>query len=121
MLAAEIVGAVWKLGAAAPPLGGPAKTELAAAFDKVNVSAGVVVEVATLVVNKGERVPAVKFVTEPPPAPDPVKVQLVPEQEPAPAEKLKVKAPPVPLMLVTPAEADTQAAPVFVILPLVSI
>lgn len=84
MFAALIVGAVWKLGAAAPPDGGPANTEFCAALDKVKVSAGVVVAVATEVVNNGERVPALKVVTVPvlpaPPQlpPDDVSTPLVP-------------------------------------------
>jgi len=40
-----------------------------AAFDRLNVSAGVVVAVATLVVNSGDRFPALKLVTVPEPPP----------------------------------------------------
>jgi hypothetical protein len=69
MFAALIVGAVWKDGAAAPPLAGPAKTEFCAALDRVKVNAGVLVAVATEVVNRGLSVPALKLVTVPPPPP----------------------------------------------------
>jgi hypothetical protein len=48
---------------------GPANTEFCAALDKVNVNAGVVVAVATEVVNSGERAPAEKDVTDPLPVP----------------------------------------------------
>ena len=44
----------------------------APAFDAENESAGVLVDVATLVVNSGDRLPALKFVTDPP-----VPLQLV--------------------------------------------
>ena len=67
-------------------------------------SVGVVVEVATLGVNHAGHVPAIKFVTEPPPVPRPVKVQAVPVHEPAPAEKLKVNGPVVLLIEETPAD-----------------
>lgn len=56
----------------------------------VTLSVGVVVLVATEGVSQLGQVPAIKFVTEPPPVDDPVKVQvcIVPESEqlPAPAE-----------------------------------
>jgi hypothetical protein len=45
---------------------------LAAALDKENVKAGVVLDVATDVLNKGVRLPAVKLVTVPLPPPPPV-------------------------------------------------
>ena len=67
-LAPEIVGAVWKLGAPDPPVAGPAKTEFCAALLSEKVRAGVVVAVATELVNNGERFPAEKLVTLPPPA-----------------------------------------------------
>src|SRR5580658_9545066 len=67
MLAAEIVGAVWYDGAPAPPDAGPASTEFCAALVNTNVSAGVVVAGATEVVNNGDRLPALKLVTVPPP------------------------------------------------------
>jgi hypothetical protein len=54
-------------GAAELPLAFP-KTVPPAAFESANVSAGVVVDVATNVVNKGERAPALKLVTVPVPA-----------------------------------------------------
>ena len=62
-----------KVGAAALPVVGPANTAFAVCVDKVKVKAGVVLEVATPDVNKGERSPAVKLVTVPPPPTDPVK------------------------------------------------
>ena len=43
------------------------KSVKAAAFDRLKLSAGVVVAVATLVVNSGERLPALKLVTVPVP------------------------------------------------------
>jgi hypothetical protein len=67
MLAALIVGAIWYDGAPAPPVAGPASTLFWAALDRENVNAGVLVAVATDVVNRGERLPALKAVTEPPP------------------------------------------------------
>jgi hypothetical protein len=67
MLAALIVGAVWYVGTPAPPVAGPASTEFCAALDKANVSAGVLVAVATEVVNNGERLPAENVVTVPEP------------------------------------------------------
>ncbi len=62
---------------------------LAPAFDKVKDNAGVEVLVATEVVNKGERFPELKDVTEPPPevedntpplkaSPDPIATRLNP-------------------------------------------
>jgi len=50
------------VGAPAAPVAGPAKTEFVAALVRLNVRAGVVVAVATLVVNSGLRVPAEKLV-----------------------------------------------------------
>jgi hypothetical protein len=44
-----------------------AYTVCAAKFDRLKVSDGVVLAVATLVVNSGERLPALKVVTVPPP------------------------------------------------------
>jgi hypothetical protein len=59
------------VGAAAPAVLFPRKA-WAAKFDSVNVSAGVVVEVATEVVKMGDSVPAEKSVTVPePPAATP--------------------------------------------------
>ena len=76
-------------------------------------SVGVVVEVATLGTSHVGQEPldATKFVTEPPPLPDPVNVQVVPEQEPAPAEKLNVKAPALVLIEVTPPELGVTHVP----------
>ena len=76
IFAALIVGAVWKDGAAAPPEAGPAKTEFCAAVDSANVSAGVLVAVATEVVKSGERFPALKDVTVPVPAEGATQVPL---------------------------------------------
>jgi hypothetical protein len=70
---------------------------LAPALDRVKVSAGVVVGVATEVVNNGDRLPAVNVVTPPPPPP--VKLQVVPVQVTAP---VNVKSPADPLIVVTP-------------------
>ena len=53
------------VGAPAPPLG-PASTVLAAALANAKLKAGVVVGVATDVVNNGDRLPALKLVTVPP-------------------------------------------------------
>jgi hypothetical protein len=72
-------------------------------------SVGVVVDRDTVGVNHEIHVPAMKFVTDPPPLPEPVKVQVVPEHDPAPPEKLKVNAPDVLLMLVTPPLGEIQA------------
>jgi hypothetical protein len=66
-LAPLIVGAVWKEGAPAPPDAGPANTEFCAALESEKDRAGVVVAVATLVVNSGDRLPAEKLVTVPVP------------------------------------------------------
>ena len=54
-----------------PPVAGPAKTKFWLAVDSAKVSAGVVVAVATEVVNSGERAAALNEVTvpEPPPLP----------------------------------------------------
>jgi hypothetical protein len=65
MFAALMVGAVWNDGAPAPPVAGPANTLFCAALDNENVNAGVLVAVATEVVNSGERFPAEKVVTVP--------------------------------------------------------
>ena len=54
------------VGPAAPPDVGPANTRLAFCVLNANVKAGVVVGVATDVVNSGERLPEEKEVTEPP-------------------------------------------------------
>jgi hypothetical protein len=59
---------VLNAGAADEPVALP-NHEVAAAFVKRKVSAGVVLDVATEVVNNGESVPAVKLVTVPEPAP----------------------------------------------------
>jgi hypothetical protein len=68
IFAALIVGAVWKDGAPDPPVAGPANTLFCAAFEREKESAGVEVLVATEVVNRGERLPDEKDVTDPPPA-----------------------------------------------------
>jgi hypothetical protein len=77
ILAPLNVGVAEKVGAAVDPVKLP-NTLLAAAVDKVKVSAGVVVEVATEVVKSGERVPAENDVTVPlpPPAPQSLPVPL---------------------------------------------
>jgi hypothetical protein len=63
------IGFVVNPGAALPVVALP-KTVLAAALLKLNVNAGVVVDVATLVVNSGDSVPALNEVTVPlPPLP----------------------------------------------------
>ena len=59
------------VGATAPPVAGPANTVPAVCVDNVNDSAGVLVGALTLVVNSGERFPALKVVTVPPPPPPP--------------------------------------------------
>ncbi len=46
------------------------KIVFAVCAESVNVSAGVLVDVATEVVNRGERLPAEKEVTVPPPPPE---------------------------------------------------
>ena len=51
--------------AAAPKPDGPASTVLAEKLDSVKDNAGVVDAVATLVVNSGDNVPALKLVTVP--------------------------------------------------------
>lgn len=56
------------------------KTEKAGAFDSEKLRAGVVVLVATEVVNSGDRFPEVKLVTVPLPPPPPVAVNTPPEQ-----------------------------------------
>ena len=58
------------VGAKAPPDVGPANTAFAVCVLKENVSAGVVVAVATEVVNKGLNAPALNEVTVPEPNPD---------------------------------------------------
>lgn len=58
-------------GAALPDVALP-KIVLAAALDRANERAGVVVGVATLVVNNGDRLPDEKILTLPPPVPPPV-------------------------------------------------
>ena len=55
------------------------KTEFAAAFESVNVSAGVLVAVATLDVNRGERFPALKLVTPAVPLHDAKRREVSPE------------------------------------------
>ena len=62
------VGVAENVGVVEPPVKFP-KTLFAAAFDKENDSAGVVVDVATEVVNSGESVPAENDVTVPLPPP----------------------------------------------------
>jgi hypothetical protein len=52
------------------------KSVVPAAFDRMKLSAGVVVAVATDVVNSGERVPAENVVTVPLPPPPPHAVPL---------------------------------------------
>ncbi|MGC1583773.1 MAG: hypothetical protein WA766_19995, partial [Candidatus Acidiferrales bacterium] len=47
----------------------------AGAFESANDKTGVVVAVATLVVKSGERFPALKLVTDPPPPPTLTQVQ----------------------------------------------
>jgi len=68
--------------------------------DALTDRVGVVVDVATEGTSQVGQLPelAMKFVTDPPPEPDPVKLQVVPVQEPAPAEKLKVNPPLCPLI-----------------------
>ena len=53
------------VGAAALPVVGPANTRFAVCVFRLKDSAGVVVVVASLVVNSGERSPAEKSVTVP--------------------------------------------------------
>ena len=60
------------VGVAATPDVGPANTRFADWVFKEKESAGVVVGVATDVVNSGERLPEEKEVTEPPPPPETV-------------------------------------------------
>ena len=84
---------------------GFASAELGMA-DAVTDRVGVVVLVATAGVSQDGQVPAMKFVTDPPPDPEPVNVQVVPVQLPAPALKLNVKAPAVLLIDVTPAATE---------------
>jgi hypothetical protein len=59
------------VGAAAEPVAGPAKTRLADWVERAKDNAGVVVAVATDVVNNGARPPAENDVTVPPPPPPP--------------------------------------------------
>jgi hypothetical protein len=80
-LAALNVGAVWNEGCPAPPEAGPANTEFCAAFDCVKVRAGVLVGVATEVVNSGESAPAENVVTVPVPVPEQVMVYVTPATE----------------------------------------
>ena len=67
---------VRNVGAAVPPALLPAKNVFWVTAFSVKLSAGVEAAVATLVVNKGERSPALKVVTVPVPLP-PVMVQSV--------------------------------------------
>ena len=68
-----------KAGAAAPDVGFP-NTVYAPAFDSVKLNAGVVVAVATEVVNSGDKLPDEKLVTvPPPPPPEEDKVSVMPE------------------------------------------
>ena len=66
--AALNTGAALKVGAAELPVKFP-NTVFAAAVESVKDRAGVVVAVATDVVNRGDRVPAEKLVTVPDPPP----------------------------------------------------
>ena len=66
------------VGVAAPPDVGPANTVLAFCVLSANESAGVVVGVATEVVNSGERLPEEKEVTEPLPPPETVDQYVTP-------------------------------------------
>ena len=78
------MSAAWSkryVGAPAPPTAGPAKTAFCAAFVKMKLRAGVLVAVATLVVNSGARVPAEKVVTVPSPGMDDVGTHAVPLHE----------------------------------------
>src|SRR5678815_3429148 len=54
-----------KVGAAAAPLAGPPKIRFCAWVMAAKVNAGVVVAVASAVVNRGEKSPALKLVTVP--------------------------------------------------------
>jgi hypothetical protein len=63
-LAALNTGAALNVGATVEPVKLP-KTVLAAAVERENVKAGVVVAVATEVVNRGDRASALKLVTVP--------------------------------------------------------
>jgi hypothetical protein len=56
-------------GTPVPPEAGPAKKEFCAALDSEKLNAGVEVDVATDVVNKGLRFPELKLVTVPEPLP----------------------------------------------------
>jgi hypothetical protein len=86
-------------GAAEPPVGLP-NTVPDAAFESVNVSAGVVVDVATELVKSGDRLPAENAVTVPVLAPN---VQVVDVQETP--DPVKVNAPVTVLMEETPVPA----------------
>ena len=66
------------VGVAAPPDTGPANTVLGLCVFNEKDSAGVVVGVATEVVNSGERLPEEKEVTEPPPPPETVDQYVTP-------------------------------------------
>jgi hypothetical protein len=66
------------VGAPDPPLAGPASTSFCPALERENVSAGVVVGLATDVVNNGLRFPALKLETVPLPPPADVKEMLLP-------------------------------------------
>ena len=66
------------VGVATPPDVGPANTVFAVCVESVKERAGVVVAVATDVVNNGERLPLEKLVTVPEPTPPPDAVRVFP-------------------------------------------
>ena len=86
------------------PLVGPARKKFCDVLLSAKLKAGVVVGAATEVVNKGERLPALKELT---PDPVPLNVQVVPVQETP--EPPKVKAPVVEFILDTPEPLPPQA------------
>ena len=70
---------VRNVGAAALPVVGPQSTVFAVWVDREKDKAGVVVAVATEVVNSGARLPALKLVTVPPVAQSPEATTICPE------------------------------------------
>jgi len=76
-----------KVGGADPEVAFPNRV-FAATLLNEKLRAGVLVAVATLVVNRGERLPALKLVTEPEPPPQVVKAHAEPVYSKQPLVRL---------------------------------